>query len=116
MAKQRMQILCCNRRYHDRMREGRGGLYLSGILNCLGITACCHCFTALPPVYAVALAKKNAKQINIHNLRGRRSCHSHLYSPGGWLLPSRYTVGALENDTENCDIGSGKVCSGLSVD
>ncbi|NWX38982.1 TRFE2 protein, partial [Steatornis caripensis] len=62
--------------------------------------------TTLPPVYAVALAKKNAKQINIHNLKGRRSCHSHLYSPGGWLLPSRYTVGALENDTENCDIGS----------
>ncbi|NXS65550.1 TRFE2 protein, partial [Pandion haliaetus] len=61
---------------------------------------------SLPSAYAVALAKKNAKQINIHNLRGRRSCHSHMYSPGGWLLPSRYTVGALENDTENCDIGS----------
>ncbi|POI26607.1 hypothetical protein CIB84_009644, partial [Bambusicola thoracicus] len=60
----------------------------------------------LSPVYAIALAKKNAKQINIHNLRGRRSCHSHLYSPGGWLLLSRYTVGALENVTENCDIGS----------
>ncbi|XP_042684598.1 melanotransferrin-like isoform X3 [Centrocercus urophasianus] len=60
----------------------------------------------LSPVYAVALAKKNAKQINIHNLRGRRSCHSHLYSPGGWLLLSRYTVGPLENITENCDIGS----------
>nr|XP_047920053.1 melanotransferrin-like isoform X2 [Anser cygnoides] len=61
---------------------------------------------ALSPVYAVALAKKNAKQINIHNLRGRRSCHSHVYSPGGWLLLSRYTVGALENVTESCDIGS----------
>uniref|UniRef100_A0A8C3LBY1 Transferrin-like domain-containing protein n=1 Tax=Chrysolophus pictus TaxID=9089 RepID=A0A8C3LBY1_CHRPC len=60
----------------------------------------------LSPVYAVALAKKAAKQINIRNLRGRRSCHSHLYSPGGWLLLSRYTVGALEDVTENCDIGS----------
>ncbi|NXI01294.1 TRFE2 protein, partial [Pachycephala philippinensis] len=60
----------------------------------------------LPPVYAVALAKKNAKQIHIHNLRGRRSCHSHLYSPGGWLLLSRHTVGAQQNHTENCDIGS----------
>ncbi|NXD90582.1 TRFE2 protein, partial [Chaetorhynchus papuensis] len=60
----------------------------------------------LRPVYAVALAKKSAKQIHIHNLRGRRSCHSHLYSPGGWLLLSRYTVGAQQNDTENCDIGS----------
>ncbi|NWT14441.1 TRFE2 protein, partial [Vireo altiloquus] len=60
----------------------------------------------LPPVYAVALAKKSAKQIHIHNLRGRRSCHSHLYSPGGWLLLSRHTVGARQNDTDNCDIGS----------
>ncbi|NXK96672.1 TRFE2 protein, partial [Formicarius rufipectus] len=67
---------------------------------------CCHCFAALPPVYAVALAKKSAKQINIHNLKGRRSCHSHLYSPAGWLLLSRHTVGALGNDTENCDIAS----------
>ncbi|NXX34023.1 TRFE2 protein, partial [Nicator chloris] len=60
----------------------------------------------LPPVYAVALAKKSAKQIHIHNLKGRRSCHSHLYSPGGWLLLSRHTVGAPQNDTENCDIAS----------
>ncbi|NWH32489.1 TRFE2 protein, partial [Chloropsis hardwickii] len=60
----------------------------------------------LPPVYAVALAKKSAKQIHIHNLRGRRSCHGHLYSPGGWLLLSRHTVGARQNDTENCDIAS----------
>ncbi|NXP28724.1 TRFE2 protein, partial [Scytalopus superciliaris] len=67
---------------------------------------CCRCFAALPPVYAVALAKKSAKQINIHNLKGRRSCHSHLYSPAGWLLLSRHTVRALGNDTENCDIGS----------
>ncbi|RMC05987.1 hypothetical protein DUI87_17532 [Hirundo rustica rustica] len=61
---------------------------------------------ALPPVYAVALAKKSAKQIHIHNLRGRRSCHSHLYSPAGWLLLARHTVGAQQNDTENCDIAS----------
>ncbi|NXM61390.1 TRFE2 protein, partial [Illadopsis cleaveri] len=60
----------------------------------------------LLPVYAVALAKKSAKQIHIHNLRGRRSCHSHLYSPAGWLLLSRHTVGAQQNDTENCDIAS----------
>ncbi|NXM83010.1 TRFE2 protein, partial [Oenanthe oenanthe] len=60
----------------------------------------------LPPIYAVALAKKSAKQIHIHNLRGRRSCHSHLYSPGGWLLLATHTVGARQNDTENCDIAS----------
>ncbi|NXR80114.1 TRFE2 protein, partial [Pycnonotus jocosus] len=60
----------------------------------------------LPPVYAVALAKKSAKQIHIRNLRGRRSCHSHLYSPAGWLLLSRHTVGAQQNDTESCDIAA----------
>ncbi|NXY57711.1 TRFE2 protein, partial [Callaeas wilsoni] len=60
----------------------------------------------LPPIYAVALAKKSTKQIHIHNLRRRRSCHSHMYSPGGWLLLSRHTVGARQNDTDNCDIGS----------
>ncbi|XP_054851717.1 melanotransferrin-like [Eublepharis macularius] len=62
--------------------------------------------TALPPIYTVALAKKNVKHINIHNLEGRRSCHSHMYSPGGWLLLSRYTVGALENEFLNCNISS----------
>ncbi|NXT05238.1 TRFE2 protein, partial [Prunella fulvescens] len=61
---------------------------------------------SLPPVFAVALAKKSAKQIHIHNLRGRRSCHSHLYSPGGWLLLARHTVGAQQNDTQNSDIAS----------
>lgn len=104
-----------NWKYHEGMREGRLGLCLWGILHRLYTTGCCHCFVGLSPVYAVALAKKNAKQINIHNLRGRRSCHSHLYSPGGWLLLSRYTVGPLENVTENCDIGSGMNRSGLSV-
>lgn len=71
------------------------------------LTGCC-CHTALPPIYAVALAKKNNKHINIHNLEGRRSCHSHVYSPGGWLLPSLYTVGALENEFFSCNISSGE--------
>ncbi|XP_053135526.1 melanotransferrin-like isoform X2 [Hemicordylus capensis] len=62
--------------------------------------------TALPQLFSVALAKKNAKHINIHNLGGRRSCHSHMYSPGGWLLLSQYTVGALENDTIPCNLSS----------
>ncbi|XP_077163968.1 lactotransferrin-like isoform X1 [Paroedura picta] len=62
--------------------------------------------TALPPIYTVALAKTNDKHINIHNLEGRRSCHSHVYSPGGWLLLSQYTVGALENEFLSCNISS----------
>ncbi|XP_069475923.1 serotransferrin-2-like [Ambystoma mexicanum] len=62
--------------------------------------------TELPPVYAVAVAKKDAKHVNIHNLGGRRSCHGHLYSPAGWLLLSRYTVGDLESESLNCDINT----------
>ncbi|NWS67928.1 TRFM protein, partial [Crotophaga sulcirostris] len=82
-------------------------VYVAGRCGLVPVAAECYGkFSSLPPVYAVALAKKNAKQINIHNLRGRRSCHSHLYSPGGWLLLSRYTVRAVGNDTENCDMDS----------
>ncbi|NXX51658.1 TRFEB protein, partial [Tricholaema leucomelas] len=78
-------------------------VYIAGRCGLVPVAAECY---ALPPIYAVALAKKTTKQINIHNLRGRRSCHSHIYSPGGWLLLSRYTVGALQNETGSCDIGS----------
>ncbi|XP_066466037.1 ovotransferrin-like [Tiliqua scincoides] len=60
----------------------------------------------LPPVYAVALAKKTARHISIHNLRGRRSCHGYAYSLAGWLLLSRHTVGALENGTLSCNLSS----------
>uniref|UniRef100_K7GGW5 Transferrin-like domain-containing protein n=1 Tax=Pelodiscus sinensis TaxID=13735 RepID=K7GGW5_PELSI len=85
--------------------------YVAGVCGLVSVAAECYDTedsrtSELPPIYAVALAKKNARHLNIHNLRGRRSCHSHLYSPGGWLLLSRYTVGALENNTVNCDIGS----------
>ncbi|XP_063000133.1 serotransferrin-1-like [Elgaria multicarinata webbii] len=62
--------------------------------------------TALPLLYAVALVKKAAKHISLYNLAGRRSCHSHAYSPGGWLLLSQYTVGALENGTTYCNLSS----------
>ncbi|XP_028565911.2 ovotransferrin-like isoform X2 [Podarcis muralis] len=55
----------------------------------------------------VALVKKNAKHVNIYNLGKRRSCHSHVYSPGGWLLLAQYTVGAQENGTASCNLSSG---------
>ncbi|NXQ25022.1 TRFE2 protein, partial [Alaudala cheleensis] len=80
---------------------GRCGLVPVAV-ECYGKFSC----EGITKVYAVALAKKSAKQIHIHNLRGRRSCHSHLYSPAGWLLLSKHTVGAPQNATENCDIAS----------
>ncbi|KAJ6659150.1 hypothetical protein lerEdw1_019453 [Lerista edwardsae] len=60
----------------------------------------------LPPVYAVALAKKAAKHLSISSLRGRRSCHGHRYSPAGWLLLSRHAVRAVENSTGSCNLSS----------
>uniref|UniRef100_A0A8D2Q0I0 Transferrin-like domain-containing protein n=1 Tax=Varanus komodoensis TaxID=61221 RepID=A0A8D2Q0I0_VARKO len=61
---------------------------------CYGELASCFWNAALPPGYAIALVKKAAKHLSIRNLQGRRSCHSHVYSPAGWLLPSRYTQGS----------------------
>ncbi|XP_015684333.2 melanotransferrin-like [Protobothrops mucrosquamatus] len=60
----------------------------------------------LPPVYTVALVRKANHQVNRYTLRGKRSCHSHVYSPGGWLLLSQYTVGAPENGSCSCNLTS----------
>uniref|UniRef100_A0A8D0BNM8 Transferrin-like domain-containing protein n=1 Tax=Salvator merianae TaxID=96440 RepID=A0A8D0BNM8_SALMN len=61
---------------------------------------------ALPPIYALALTKTDIKHGSIYHLAGRRSCHSHLYSPGGWLLLAGYTVGLAQNDTATCNLSS----------
>ncbi|XP_070619680.1 lactotransferrin-like [Erythrolamprus reginae] len=62
----------------------------------------------LPPLYSVALVRKTNRQVNRNTLRGKRSCHSHIYSPGGWLLLSQYLVGALGNSSSNstCNLTS----------
>ncbi|ETE67101.1 Melanotransferrin, partial [Ophiophagus hannah] len=64
---------------------------------------------ALAPVAAecYALVRKANQQVSRYSLRGKRSCHSHVYSPGGWLLLSQYTVGALENGNSTCNLTSG---------
>ncbi|XP_015683041.2 saxiphilin-like [Protobothrops mucrosquamatus] len=63
-------------------------------------------FPGLPPVYIIALVRKANHQVNRYTLRGKRSCHSHVYSPGGWLLLSQYTVGAPENGSSSCNLTS----------
>ncbi|XP_026572888.1 serotransferrin-2-like [Pseudonaja textilis] len=60
----------------------------------------------LPPLYFVVLVRKANQQVSRYSLRGKRSCHSHVYSPGGWLLLSQYTVGALENGSSTCNLTS----------
>ncbi|XP_032084930.1 serotransferrin-2-like isoform X2 [Thamnophis elegans] len=60
----------------------------------------------LPPLYSVALVRKANQQISRYTLRGKRSCHSHVYSPGGWLLLSQFTAGALEKGSSTCNLTS----------
>ncbi|XP_029989756.1 saxiphilin-like [Sphaeramia orbicularis] len=57
----------------------------------------------LPSVVGVAVAKRSSRNIFIGNLGGRRSCHSYMYSPAGWLLPHRYTLSLDRNSSSPCD-------------
>ncbi|XP_060898900.1 saxiphilin-like [Labrus mixtus] len=57
----------------------------------------------LPLVVAVAVAKRSSKNVFIGNLGGRRSCHGHMYSPAGWLLPYRHTLSLEHNSSSPCD-------------
>ncbi|XP_051888450.1 saxiphilin-like [Pristis pectinata] len=57
-----------------------------------------------PPIYAVAVVKKASRSENMFNLAGRRSCHSHVYSPAGWLLLAEHTVISRSNGTHCADV------------
>ncbi|XP_054641362.1 saxiphilin-like isoform X1 [Dunckerocampus dactyliophorus] len=53
----------------------------------------------LPPVVGVALSKRSSKSIAMGNLGGRRSCHGHMYSPAGWLLPHAHSLSRERNSS-----------------
>ncbi|XP_014897919.1 saxiphilin-like isoform X1 [Poecilia latipinna] len=57
----------------------------------------------LPSAVGVAVAKRSSRNIFIGNLGGRRSCHGHMYSPAGWLLPYRHTLSLEHNSSAPCD-------------
>ncbi|XP_071768761.1 saxiphilin-like [Centroberyx gerrardi] len=57
----------------------------------------------LPSVVGVAVVKRSSRNIFIGNLGGRRSCHGHMYSPAGWLLPYRLSLSLLHNSSSPCD-------------
>lgn len=63
--------------------------------------------SVLPRGVGVAVAKCSNKNIFIGNLGGRRSCHSYLYSPAGWLLPYRQTLSLEHNSSSPCDPNQG---------
>ncbi|XP_056885941.1 saxiphilin-like isoform X2 [Takifugu flavidus] len=56
----------------------------------------------LPSVVGVAVAKSTSKN-TLHSLHSRRSCHSYMYSPAGWLLPYRHTLDKERNSSLPCD-------------
>ncbi|XP_056130730.1 saxiphilin-like [Lampris incognitus] len=57
----------------------------------------------LPPVVGVALVKRSSRSVFIGNLGGRRSCHGHMYSPAGWLLPYKHNLSQEHNNSSSCD-------------
>lgn len=63
--------------------------------------------SVLPSLVAVAVAKRSSKNVSIRNLQGRRSCHGHMYSPAGWLLPYRHVLSPEHNDSSPCDPNQG---------
>uniref|UniRef100_UPI0037E8BBE4 saxiphilin-like n=1 Tax=Semicossyphus pulcher TaxID=241346 RepID=UPI0037E8BBE4 len=57
----------------------------------------------LPSLVGVVVAKRSSRNVFIGNLGGRRSCHGHMYSPAGWLLPYRHTLSLEHNSSSPCD-------------
>lgn len=76
-------------------------------------TATVSLCSVLPTVVGVAVAKRSSRNIFIGNLGGRRSCHGHMYSPAGWLLPYRHTLSLEHNSSSPCDPNQGTVLYGL---
>ncbi|KAI4826633.1 hypothetical protein KUCAC02_030071 [Chaenocephalus aceratus] len=56
----------------------------------------------LPSVVAVAVARRSSRSVFMGNLGGRRSCHGHMYSPAGWLLPYRHPLSLEHNSSAPC--------------
>ncbi|XP_059184515.1 saxiphilin-like [Centropristis striata] len=72
--------------------------------NCVPTEGSTHLeMDVLPSVVGVAVAKRSSRSILMGNLGGRRSCHGHMYSPAGWLLPHRHTLSLEHNSSSPCD-------------
>uniref|UniRef100_A0A671QRX7 Serotransferrin n=1 Tax=Sinocyclocheilus anshuiensis TaxID=1608454 RepID=A0A671QRX7_9TELE len=77
----------------------------------------------LPSVYGVAVVRRTSRSLYVFiSLGGRRSCHSHMYSPAGWVLPVRHTLSTEHTSSTPCQPNNGclpggqgnlcKVCMG----
>uniref|UniRef100_A0A8C2BL19 Serotransferrin n=1 Tax=Cyprinus carpio TaxID=7962 RepID=A0A8C2BL19_CYPCA len=56
----------------------------------------------LPSVYGVAVVRRTSRSLYFGSLGGRRSCHGHMYSPAGWVLPVRHTLSTEHNSSAPC--------------
>ncbi|XP_026863631.2 melanotransferrin [Electrophorus electricus] len=57
----------------------------------------------LPSVYGVAVVRRTSRNIYLGNMGGRRSCHGHMYSPAGWVLPVKQTLSTEHNNSATCE-------------
>ncbi|KAL0978161.1 hypothetical protein UPYG_G00166880 [Umbra pygmaea] len=57
----------------------------------------------MPSLVGVAVVKRSTRNVFFGKLGGRRSCHGHMYSPAGWLLPFRHNLSLEHNNTSTCD-------------
>ncbi len=65
----------------------------------------------LPSVYGVAVVRRTSRSLYFGSLDGRRSCHGHMYSPAGWVLPVRHTLSTEHNSSAPCQPNNGTTCS-----
>uniref|UniRef100_A0A3P8ZC92 Serotransferrin n=1 Tax=Esox lucius TaxID=8010 RepID=A0A3P8ZC92_ESOLU len=56
-----------------------------------------------PSLAGVAVVKRSTRSVFFGNFGGRRSCHGHMYSPAGWLLPFRNPLSLEHNNTSPCN-------------
>ncbi|XP_039545606.1 inhibitor of carbonic anhydrase isoform X2 [Pimephales promelas] len=56
----------------------------------------------LPSVYGVAVVRRTSRSLYFGSLGGRRSCHGHMYSPAGWVLPARHMLSTEHNSSAPC--------------
>ncbi|XP_051752841.1 saxiphilin-like [Ctenopharyngodon idella] len=57
----------------------------------------------LPSVYGVAVVRRTSRSLYFGSLGGRRSCHGHMYSPAGWVLPVRHMLSTEHNSSAPCE-------------
>uniref|UniRef100_A0A3B4CKA0 Serotransferrin n=1 Tax=Pygocentrus nattereri TaxID=42514 RepID=A0A3B4CKA0_PYGNA len=57
----------------------------------------------LPFLYGVAVVRRSSRNVYFGNMDGRRSCHGHMYSPAGWVLPAKHTLSAERNNSASCE-------------